>query len=606
MTFTTLVNATTLALAILLSGVALTSEAAQPNILIITVDDMNADSLGAYGCKLADTSPNIDRLAKQSLRFEYAHVQVGNCMPSRNVMWSGRYPHNNGVEGFYQVKEIDYPVLADLMHDGGYFTAIRGKVSHSTPYHPYQWDLVLDTLPNGEKAHTKDPTSYGISTSQAIAAAKKADKPFCLMVNVSDPHKPFYGQAKNGATFDDPHKPTRVFTADEVPIPGFLFDDPIVRTELAQYYSSVRRADDCVGNILKSLESAGKTEDTFILFLSDHGMPLPFAKTQLYHHSTWTPLMVRWPGVTKANSQDQKHMVSAVDFLPTLLDIAEIDHPKGFDGRSFEPIIRGQSQPNRDHVLKVYNEISGRSRDPMRGIQSKKHLYLFNAWSNGERVMATATTGTQTCRRLAQLAATNPALKARHKLYQHRVVEELFDVEKDPDCLHNLIGKPEVQSELNALRAELEKQMAQTRDHMLPVFQQRDDANVREAYVLKLEKEAQTRRNSKGAPSQRKQKLISVTLPKTVASGAQTTIRITHELPKRLGTQKLQVTLKGGKSGARIERKIVDITGTGVTEVTFDVPNNVTDDIVQFAAFVGAEFKQSLHHIQTDPIRLKN
>jgi N-sulfoglucosamine sulfohydrolase len=606
MTFTTLVNATTLALAILLSGVALTSEAAQPNILIITVDDMNADSLGAYGCKLADTSPNIDRLAKQSLRFEYAHVQVGNCMPSRNVMWSGRYPHNNGVEGFYQVKEIDYPVLADLMHDGGYFTAIRGKVSHSTPYHPYQWDLVLDTLPNGEKAHTKDPTSYGISTSQAIAAAKKADKPFCLMVNVSDPHKPFYGQAKNGATFDDPHKPTRVFTADEVPIPGFLFDDPIVRTELAQYYSSVRRADDCVGNILKSLESAGKTEDTFILFLSDHGMPLPFAKTQLYHHSTWTPLMVRWPGVTKANSQDQKHMVSAVDFLPTLLDIAEIDHPKGFDGRSFEPIIRGQSQPNRDHVLKVYNENSGRSRDPMRGIQSKKHLYLFNAWSNGERVMATATTGTQTCRRLAQLAATNPALKARHKLYQHRVVEELFDVEKDPDCLHNLIGKPEVQSELNALRAELEKQMAQTRDHMLPVFQQRDDANVREAYVLKLEKEAQTRRNSKGAPSQRKQKLISVTLPKTVASGAQTTIRITHELPKRLGTQKLQVTLKGGKSGARIERKIVDITGTGVTEVTFDVPNNVTDDIVQFAAFVGAEFKQSLHHIQTDPIRLKN
>jgi N-sulfoglucosamine sulfohydrolase len=606
MTFTTLVNATTLALAILLSGVALTSEAAQPNILIITVDDMNADSLGAYGCKLADTSPNIDRLAKQSLRFEYAHVQVGNCMPSRNVMWSGRYPHNNGVEGFYQVKEIDYPVLADLMHDGGYFTAIRGKVSHSTPYHPYQWDLVLDTLPNGEKAHTKDPTSYGISTSQAIAAAKKADKPFCLMVNVSDPHKPFYGQAKNGATFDDPHKPTRVFTADEVPIPGFLFDDPIVRTELAQYYSSVRRADDCVGNILKSLESAGKTEDTFILFLSDHGMPLPFAKTQLYHHSTWTPLMVRWPGVTKANSHDQKHMVSAVDFLPTLLDIAEIDHPKGFDGRSFEPIIRGQSQPNRDHVLKVYNENSGRSRDPMRGIQSKKHLYLFNAWSNGERVMATATTGTQTCRRLAQLAATNPALKARHKLYQHRVVEELFDVEKDPDCLHNLIGKPEVQSELNALRAELEKQMAQTRDHMLPVFQQRDDANVREAYVLKLEKEAQTRRNSKGAPSQRKQKLISVTLPKTVASGAQTTIRITHELPKRLGTQKLQVTLKGGKSGARIERKIVDITGTGVTEVTFDVPNNVTDDIVQFAAFVGAEFKQSLHHIQTDPIRLKN
>ena len=75
------------------------------NVLIITVDDMSADSVGAFGCKLAGTSPNIDRLAKEGMRFRHAHVQVGNCMPSRNVMWSGRYPHNNRVEGFYQVQE---------------------------------------------------------------------------------------------------------------------------------------------------------------------------------------------------------------------------------------------------------------------------------------------------------------------------------------------------------------------------------------------------------------------------------------------------------------------------------------------------------------------
>ena len=66
------------------------------NVLLLTVDDMSADSLGAFGCKLADTSPNIDRLAAQSMRFNYAHVQVANCMPSRNVLLSGRYPHNNG------------------------------------------------------------------------------------------------------------------------------------------------------------------------------------------------------------------------------------------------------------------------------------------------------------------------------------------------------------------------------------------------------------------------------------------------------------------------------------------------------------------------------
>ena len=70
------------------------------NLLIVTVDDMSADSVGAFDCQLPDTTPNIDRLAAEGLRFRHAHVQVGNCMPSRNVMWSGRYPHNNGVEGF--------------------------------------------------------------------------------------------------------------------------------------------------------------------------------------------------------------------------------------------------------------------------------------------------------------------------------------------------------------------------------------------------------------------------------------------------------------------------------------------------------------------------
>ena len=72
----------------------------RPNVLIVTVDDMNADSIGVYGCPLPNISPNMDRLVKSGLRFGYAHVQVGNCMPGRNVMWSGCYPHNNAVEGF--------------------------------------------------------------------------------------------------------------------------------------------------------------------------------------------------------------------------------------------------------------------------------------------------------------------------------------------------------------------------------------------------------------------------------------------------------------------------------------------------------------------------
>ncbi|RMF90460.1 MAG: DUF229 domain-containing protein, partial [Planctomycetota bacterium] len=318
------------------------------NLLVITVDDMSCDSVGVFGCPLKDTTPNIDRLAAESLRFEHAHVQVGNCMPSRNVMWSGRYPHNNGVEGFYQVKNPDYPVLPGILKDAGYFIAIRHKVTHSTPYSPYPWDLILDDLPDGTKAHTKDPVSYGVSVRRGIAAAKQQGKPFFLLINIADPHKPFYAQAKNGDTIPDPHVPSKVFTAEGMVVPGFLFDDAVVRKELGHYYSSVRRADDGVGEVLKALEESGEADRTFVMFLSDHGMPLPFAKTQLYHHSTRTPLIVRWPGVTRPGSVDARHMVSAVDFVPTLLDVLGMDHPDGLDGRSFAPLLKGQEQEGRD------------------------------------------------------------------------------------------------------------------------------------------------------------------------------------------------------------------------------------------------------------------
>ncbi len=578
------------------------------NLLIITVDDMSADSLGAFGCKLPDTSPNIDRLAAEGLCFRHAHVQVGNCMPSRNVMWSGRYPHNNGVEGFYQVPDADYPVLADLMQEAGYFTAIRHKVSHSTPYHPYpSWDLVLDDLPDGTKAHVKDPVSYGVSTARGIEGAKADGKPFCLVINIADPHKPFYAEAKSGETIPDPHEPSRIFTADEPPTPGFLFEDAVVSKELSHYYSSVRRADDGAGHILKALEESGQADNTLVMFLSDHGMPLPFAKTQLYHHSTHTPLIVRWPGVTKPGDWKDTHMVSAVDFLPTLLDALGLEHPEGIDGRSFAPILKGEGQDGRDLVIKEYNENAGGSRDPMRAVQTKKLLYLFNPWSNGERIMATATNGTPTYRRMAELAEINENIAARHDLYQHRVVEELYDIEKDPDCLVNLLDSPAHQTELAELRTALESWMVRTGDHLLDVFRHRDDPAVREDYVLEKEQEADARRKAKRAkkPTGNKRKradLISLEKPNSVVVGKPITVKIHHDLEAELGTQSVHVTLKAGNQGKRLDRKVVEVSGSGAVEVTFDVPPEVSDEFVSFAAFIGKDYQSNMQHLQTDPI----
>jgi len=584
------------------------SFSAQPNLLIITTDDMSCDSVGVYGCKLKDTTPNMDRLAAQSLQFNHAHVVVGNCMPSRNVMWSGKYPHNNRIEGFRAMgkHDKDYPVLGDLVKAAGYFTGIRHKVEHSTPYSPFPWDIVLG---EGKKDDVKNSASWGKAAADGIEAAKKAGKPFCLLLNIADPHKPFYAEGNRGDTIPDDNMPSKVFTPEEVPIPGFLHDDPVIRKELAHYYSSVRRADDGVGAILDALAASGQDENTIIVFLSDHGMPLPFAKTQLYHHSSRTPLMVRWPGVTKAGSVDEAHMISTVDLLPSLLDMLGIAQPGGFDGTSFAAVLKGESQPQRTMVFKEHNENAGGQNSPMRAVQTKDWLYVFSPWSNGTRVMSGATNGTSTARQMRLLAKTNEQIAARIDLFDHRLPEEAYEVRYDPDALTNLIAKPENATQVAALEQAMEEWMVKTKDPLLEVFRRRDDAAFREQYMKQLEGKqvsAKARKTANKAMSAGKPTdiLIALEAPKTITRGQKAVVKVKHTFPAELGEKPIQVTLKGG-GNERIERKEVKASGTGEIEVTFDIPAEVPGGKVIFAGLVGKSIKDSLQLIQTKPVNVK-
>jgi N-sulfoglucosamine sulfohydrolase len=583
--------------------------AAQPNLLIITTDDMSCDSVGVYGCKLKDTTPNMDKLAARSLRFNHAHVVVGNCMPSRNVMWSGKYPHNNRIEGFRAMgkMEKDYPVLGDLVKDAGYFTGIRHKVEHSTPYSPFPWDLVL-----GEKRdNVKNAASWGAAATKGIEAAKLAGKPFCLLLNIADPHKPFYAEGNRGQTVPDDDVPSKVFTPEEVPVPGFLHDDPVIRKELSHYYSSVRRADDSVGQILAALKASGEDENTIIVFLSDHGMPLPFAKTQLYHHSSRTPLMIRWPGVTKAGAVDDAHMISTVDLLPTILDMLQITQPGGFDGKSFAGVLKGEPQPERVMVFKEHNENAGGQNTPMRAVQTKEWLYIFSPWSNGTRVMSGATAGTSTCRQMRVLAKNNEQIAARIDLFDHRVPEEAYEVRYDPDALTNLIAKPENAAQVATLEKALEDWMVKTNDPLLEAFRKREDAAFRDQFIQQLTAGEVSRKDRKAAKAGKKkeaeaakpQALITLELPETVTAGQKATVKVKHTFPADLGEKPVQVTLKDGK-GTRLERKEVKASGTGEIEVTFDIPATAADK-VSFAGLVGTSIDNALQHVQSKPVKVK-
>ncbi|MGI9446668.1 MAG: sulfatase family protein [Pirellulales bacterium] len=565
------------------------SQADTPNLLVITVDDMSCDSAGVFDGVIPDLTPNMDQLAAEGLRFEMAHVQVGNCYPSRNVMFSGRYPHSSGVEGFYQVQN-DYPVFCDVMQKAGYFTAIRGKVSHSTPYQPYHWDADLTIKEDGAKEHIKDVASYGTSLTRGIEKARTAHKPFAININISDPHKPFWFHG-------DPHGVSKIYTPEESPVPGFLFDDPIVREELALYYTSVRRADDAVGAVLDALKKSGESKNTIVFFLSDHGMPLPFAKTQLYHHSTQTPLIIRWPGVTQPGTVDDRHMVSAIDFLPTFCDMVHAPHPDGLQGTSFEPLLQGKAQQGRTAVFKEYNENAGGNRHPMRGVETPEYLYLFNPWSDGEDIMRTATQGTKTYKRMKELAPTSEEIRQRLDLFEHRVVEELYNVQEDPDCLINLIDSKSHQSVLEDMRNRLKIWMEETSDPAIVAFEGRKDEAIRRAYVDKSQEETNARRAAqrKNKPKKpKKQKLIKV-IPKRTIDGI--SVVVEHTLPEQMDGQKVHVTLK--QDGKRLERKIIDVSGTGKTEISFPVPSDLRNADLSVAAFVGADYSDNLQHVVT-------
>ena len=182
-----------------------------------------------------------------------------------------------------------------------------------------------------------DKTVPGVKRSP-YGAAKAAGKPFFLMANSQDPHRPFAGslQERNKVRKSRKNKKSknktnrqkdlalapipRRYDPKQVPVPGFLADLPEIRQELSEYYASVHRADQIVGGVLKALDEAGLSNSTLVMFLSDHGMPLPFAKTNCWRHSTRTPWIIRWPGVVRPGNHDRQHMVAGIDLAPTILD----------------------------------------------------------------------------------------------------------------------------------------------------------------------------------------------------------------------------------------------------------------------------------------------
>lgn len=447
-----------------------TPDAPPPNILLLTLDDLGLDSVSCYGCPLSDATPNIDALARQGMRFDRFSVTTAACQPSRAVLMTGRYPHRNGALGFEPIS-ADVPLLTDSLHDRNYFCAILGKVDHLEPVKRFRWDV---TWEENDLGKGRDADLYGLRVAALLSKANDEKRPFFLLVNAHDPHRPFSGSEDERLRYHGfLHRikpPSRTYRPEEVAVPGFLPDLPDVRIELAHYQSSVRRADDVVGEVLRALDEAGLAESTIVVLLSDNGMSFPFAKTTCYPQGTRVPFIVRWPGRVGAGSVDSRHLVSGIDVLPTLLEAAGIPAPAGIDGRSFLPVLEGRTQKGRDRVFTTFHETIRDRAYPTRCVEDPRLAYLYNAWSDGKTRFLNEGQQGLTMAAMERQAERDPELLAHVRQFLYRTKEELYDLERDPFCLHNLADDPGHAKDLVRLQKELLAFMERTGDPLRTSF----------------------------------------------------------------------------------------------------------------------------------------
>jgi N-sulfoglucosamine sulfohydrolase len=411
---------------------------------------------------------------------------------------TGRFPHSNGAEGF---EPIDHgvPTLPEQLKQRGYVNGILGKEIHHQPVERFFWDFIpfkTEKEAVWRNGHSRTPELFHRYSAKFFEMAKREGKPFFLIANSHDPHRPFVGSEIDARTWGDHQPPvTRQFAPHEIEMLGYLPDIEKVRKEVAQYYGSVYRCDQNIGAVLKALQESGLEDETLVIFLSDHGAPFPFAKAQCYLNSSKTPLIVKWPERIQPGSVDSTHFVTGIDLMPTIMEAVGLSPIPKLDGQSFLPLLSGKQQQGREYAFATFYQIFAKIRYPMRCVQNREYIYIYNFWADHETAMTGDSTGGITWKAMIEAAKDDAEIANRVELYKYRVPEEFYDVQEDPDGLRNLVDDPASAHEL-----------AKFRDKMLEMMQQYDDPAY-EAYrdrqkpgVLKAFMEAQRERAKNTKP----------------------------------------------------------------------------------------------------------
>jgi len=453
--------------------------AAKQNVVLIVVDDQGFQA-GCYGDKVVKT-PNLDYLASQATRFTRACCTTASCSPSRSVILTGMHNHANGQYGLAHTvhhfrtheKVRSLPLLLGA---AGYRTCSIGKM-HVEPEAVYHFETYRN---RGTQGHRN---SVRMAKNAHEWLAEKDDRPFFLYYCSSDPHRA--RDASGFANFNEKpgHYPGVVpvkYRPEDIPVPAWLPDRPEVRGELAEYYQAISRLDQGLGLLFDALKETGHWEDTLIVFLSDNGPPFPGAKTTLYQPGMQLPLIVRSPR-QKSQGIVSNARVSWVDIAPTILDFCGVDYPLSdaskpvplvedipvhiteMQGRSFLPILDEAAPTGWDTLYGSHTFHESTMYYPVRVKIQGKYKYIHNLAHQLPFPFASDLFESKSWQSTIQNHARLYG-KRTVDAYIHRPVEELYDLEADPDELHNLATVEGHQKRLQDFRTQMQAWQRATYD----------------------------------------------------------------------------------------------------------------------------------------------
>ena len=415
---------------------------AKPNIIVFIADDVSWDDIGSYGNDFVKT-PNIDKLAKNGIRFTNAYLTTSSCSPSRNSIITGRYPHNTGAAELHTEPPLDMISLPEILKDNGYYTLQAGKF-HMGKYAKRGFDEVHDK----KSINGLGGENYWVKAVEN----RPIDKPFFMWFASYDAHR-IWGENNFSGTHN----------LDEINVPEYLIDGPLTRKDLADYYDEIARFDFHIGKVVELLKKQGQFEETIIIIMADNGRPFPHSKTRLNDQGIKTPFIIHYPKIVSLNNKVSNSLLSSIDIAPTLIDLANINSFEKFQGISFKDILMDPSKDFRNYVFAEHNWHDYEAYQRM--VRDDRYLYILNSRPEFPQLGPLDAINSRTYIELRD--AYNKGIindKQLDIFISPRPNEELYDLDNDPYQFNNLINGPDLPKNYITLKSKLNEWIESTGD----------------------------------------------------------------------------------------------------------------------------------------------